>query len=71
MATDIGTAYVQIEPSMKGISNSITSMITPEASSAGSTGGLLLGTQLLGSLKGALGVAAVGAALKGLTDGIG
>ncbi len=71
MATDIGTAYVQIVPSMNGISGSISGLMAPEASSAGSASGVLLGSQLLGSLKGALGVAAVGAALKGLVDGVG
>ncbi|MCD8207800.1 MAG: phage tail tape measure protein, partial [Bacteroidales bacterium] len=71
MATDIGTAYVQIVPSMNGISGSISSLMAPEASSAGSSSGLLLGTQLLGSLKGALGAAAIAGAVKGLVDGIG
>lgn len=39
MATELGTAFVQIVPSAQGISGSIRSLIEPEASAAGDSGG--------------------------------
>lgn len=46
MATELGAAYVQIVPSAKGISGSISKQINPEADSAGKSAGLKLGTGL-------------------------
>jgi len=39
MATELGKAYVQIMPSAKGISKSITKTLDPEAKSAGKSAG--------------------------------
>lgn len=50
MSNTIGTAYVQIEPSAKGISGSISNILDSEASAAGTSAG--------GKLSGALGAAA-------------
>lgn len=50
MPETIGTAYVQIEPSAKGLSGSISSVLDPEADSAGKSAG--------GKLSNALGSAA-------------
>ena len=42
MATELGKAYVQIIPSAKGISGSISEAIGGEATSAGKSAGLNL-----------------------------
>lgn len=65
MANTIGTAYIQIEPSTKGIGGSITSALTGEAESAGTKAG--------GALSKALGTAvSVGAtAIAGATAAVG
>lgn len=39
MATELGKAYVQIVPSAKGISGSVSKIIDPESEKAGKTGG--------------------------------
>lgn len=52
--TDIGKAYVQIVPSAKGISGSISSLLGGEASSAGSSAGETFGSKMLSTLKGVL-----------------
>ena len=59
MANSLGTAYVQIVPSAQGISGSITKAIQPEATKAGSTGGMAI----IGKMKGLLAGAAIGTAL--------
>lgn len=64
MATDLGKAYVQIIPSAKGISGSISSVISGEASSAGQSAGL----SLVNKLKGVIVAAGIG---KVLSDSIG
>lgn len=61
MATELGQAFVQIMPSAKGISGSIQKQLDPEASAAGESAGLKIGTKL--KLAAAAGVAAAGAAL--------
>lgn len=61
MATDLGQAYVQIVPSAKGISGSIQSALDPEATAAGTSAGLKIGTGLKVAAMAA--VAAAGVAL--------
>lgn len=62
MAT-IASAYVQIVPSADGISGSLSSVLAPEASSAGDKAGKSIGASLSGALgkAGAIGAAALGA----------
>ena len=43
MATELGQAYVQIMPSAKGISGSMSGILDPEAESAGNSAGLKIG----------------------------
>lgn len=50
MATEVGQAYIQIIPSAKGISGSISSIINKEAGSAGKSGGSLLSSGLKGGI---------------------
>lgn len=60
MANTIGTAYIQIEPSTKGISKSISSALDSEASSAGASAGGKLSSALGSAAK--VGVAAIAGA---------
>lgn len=60
MANTIGTAYIQIEPTTKGIGGKIANTIDGEASSAGASAGAKLSNALGGALKVGLG-AVVGA----------
>lgn len=66
MASDIGTAYVKIEPTAEGISGSISNILDGEATSAGKSAGGKMSSALGGALKtgiaatAALGTAAVG-----------
>ena len=46
MATELGQAYVQIMPSAKGISGMIKNAIAPEASSAGQSAGMTIGSSI-------------------------
>ena len=46
MATELGQAYVQIMPSAKGISGSMSGILDPEAESAGNSAGLKIGSAL-------------------------
>lgn len=46
MATELGQAYVQIMPSAKGISGMIKNAITPEASAAGQSAGMTIGSSI-------------------------
>lgn len=64
MATELGKAYVQIIPSAKGISGSISEAIGGEATSAGKSAGL----NLVGALKGVIAAAGIGAAIKSSLD---
>src|SRR5665647_354497 len=56
MATELGQAYVQIMPSAKGISGSISKELGGEATSAGKSAGGMIAT----AIKGAVVVAAIG-----------
>lgn len=60
MATDLGSAYVQIVPSAKGISGSISKLLGGEADSAGRSAGSSLGASLVSALSGALAAAGIG-----------
>ena len=59
--SDIGTAYVKIEPSAKGISGSISSVLEPEADSAGKSAGGKISGAIGGALKAVAGATAAGA----------
>lgn len=60
MATELGQAYVQIMPSAKGIQGSITKQLAPEARSAGTSAGSLIGGGLVKSLTGIIAAAGIG-----------
>lgn len=60
MATELGKAFVQIVPSAKGISGSISKVLGGEAGSAGKSAGL----NIVGAIKGAIAAAGIGTALK-------
>ena len=62
MGAELGKAYVQIVPSAEGISGSISSIISPEATSAGKTAGLNIAGGIGSALKTATGVIAAGTA---------
>lgn len=62
MATELGKAYVQIIPSAQGISGKLQSIINPEASSAGASGGQALGGKLVSAVKGLIAAAGIGKA---------
>lgn len=64
MATELAKAYVQIVPSAEGISGGISSIISPEAASAGNEAGGLLGSNMINAIKGAIAAAGIGAILK-------
>ena len=59
MATELGKAYVQIIPSAKGISGSISNLMQGESESAGTTAGGLLGGNLVKTLTTVIAAAAV------------
>ena len=66
MATELAKAYVQIIPSAQGIKDSITSVLSPEADSAGKKAG----TGIAGAIKKAIATAGIGIALKkAITEG--
>lgn len=60
MATELGKAFVQIVPSAKGISGSISKELGGEAGSAGKSAGI----NIVGAIKGAIAAAGIGTALK-------
>lgn len=60
MATELGKAYVQIIPSAKGISGSITGAISPEAISAGKSAGSNLSSTLIKTATSAIAAAGIG-----------
>lgn len=64
MATELGKAYVQIIPSAKGISGSISKELGGEASSAGKSAGL----NIAGAIKSAIAAAGIGKAIKSALD---
>ncbi|MDY6064959.1 MAG: phage tail protein [Finegoldia sp.] len=51
MAGDLGKAYVQIVPSAKGISGSISSVLNGESVSAGKSSGSLIGSGIVSTVK--------------------
>lgn len=61
MATELGKAYVQIIPSAKGISGSISSALSGEAESAGKSAGISIAGGIGTALKSATGIVAAGA----------
>lgn len=61
MATELGQAFVQIMPSARGISGSMSKQLDPEADSAGRSAGSKIGTAL--KVAAIAGVVATGAAL--------
>lgn len=66
MATELAKAYVQIVPSANGIKGSITSVLSPEADSAGKKAG----SGIAGAIKKAITTAGIGIALKqAITEG--
>ena len=64
MATELGKAYVQIVPSAKGISGSISKELAGEATSAGKSAGF----NIAGAIKTAIVSAGIGTALKSALD---
>lgn len=64
MATELGKAYVQIIPSAKGISGSISKELGGEAESAGKSAGFNIGS----AIKGAIAAAGIGTVLKNALD---
>lgn len=60
MATELGKAYVQIMPSAKGISGSISSVLNPEVNSASNSAGTLLGSNLVKKITGIITAAGIG-----------
>ena len=70
MATELGQAYVQIIPSARGISGSVSKVLDPEAQRAGISAGTSLGGKLVTVLKGVLATAAIGKAIgAAITEG--
>lgn len=65
---NLGTAYVTIMPSARGIKNSISKELKGEAQSAGQSSGKSLGSSLVGSFKGVVAAAGIGAAFKSALD---
>ena len=51
MATKVGTAYVQIMPSAKGIKGAIGKILRPESDTAGKESGQVAGSGLVGMMK--------------------
>lgn len=64
MATELGSAYLQIMPSAQGMKGNLTKLISGDADAAGATAG----SKLAGRLKGVLTAAGIGAALKKSLD---
>jgi hypothetical protein len=59
MATELGKAYVQIVPSAKGVSGSISKQLDGESTRAGKSSG----SKIVGAIKGVIAVAAIGKAI--------
>lgn len=62
--TNLGSAYVTIMPSAKGISGKIESALRPEAASAGNSAGGLIGKNIGGTLMKTLAGIGIGVAIK-------
>lgn len=69
---DLGKAYVQIVPSAKGISGSITNLLKGEADEAGNKGGAVYASKFASALKsGGAGIISTGAGIfAGLAGGV-
>lgn len=68
--TEVAKAYVQIVPSARGISGSISNVLSGEADRAGTQAGESIGSKLAGAVKGALAAAGIQQALSAaLTEG--
>ena len=65
--SEIGKAHVQIVPSAKGISGSISQALDGESKSAGQSAGL----NIAGAIKGAIAAAGIGTAIKATLDAAG
>ena len=66
--TTLGKAWVQIVPSAKGISGSISNLLSGEAQSAGISAGASLGNSMVDAIKGVIAAAGIGAAIKSSID---
>ena len=64
MATELAKAYVQIVPSARGISGSISSQLDGEASAAGNSAGNTIGTNLVSAIKKVVVAAGIGKMIK-------
>jgi phage-related protein len=62
VATELGQAYVQIMPSAKGISGMIKNAIAPEASAAGQSAGMTIGSSIASIAKKVIAAAGIGKA---------
>ena len=62
--TTLGKAWVQIVPSAKGISGSISKLLDGEATSAGMSAGTAVGSSMVDTIKGVIAAAGIGAAIK-------
>lgn len=70
MASDIGTAYVNIVPKAQGIKGQMTNMVNGAAGPAGTAGGKLMGLKLAAGVAGAaIGAVVVTGIKKSLTEG--
>lgn len=68
--TTLGSAYVQIVPTTKGIKGSISNLLNGEATSAGASAGSKLGASIKGALaKVAIGTAIVGTVKSAISEG--
>lgn len=62
MATELGTAYVQIVPSARGISGALQGAVAPEATTAGQSAGSLFGSTMVKVAAGVIAAAGIGKA---------
>ena len=70
MASDIGTAYVNIVPKAEGIKGKLSGMVNPAAESAGTAGGKLMGLKMAAAVAAAaIGAVVVAGIKKSLTEG--
>lgn len=68
MATELGSAFVQIVPSARGIEGAIQKELSGEMSSAGQAGGQLYGANLVSTIKRLVAAAGIGMAIKKAVD---
>ena len=65
---NIGKAYVQIMPSVKGLGSNLKAAMSGDAVSAGDSAGESLGNSMVGKIKGIIVAAGIGAAIKSSLD---